>query len=105
MERVCEGLGVTIPQYTKPTPVLYSSHTDIKGCTPLNISLHQEWSDQSISKSAKESQNSIENILPHIKPNDLKRENHSPIPSCSPLKKDAKQDGPTERLSAQATFS
>lgn len=46
MERVCERLGVVVPSYTGPNPVLYSTH-DTNNETPrstLNVSLTAETS-------------------------------------------------------------
>ena len=95
MEKLCERLGVVIPVYTNPKPALYSSHTDIKICSPMNISLHHEWTASYKSEDTKESPNNNEMPGPKlddIKPCDLKRTNGSHLDSDGPIKKEAKQE-------------
>lgn len=92
MEKLCEKLGVVIPKYTRPAPVLYSTQKDVKSCVPLNVTLNNEWSINSSDESIIEDipktvhLNSVTDKKEHLKndnigtkTNDSKRKMDLPI--------------------------
>lgn len=49
MKALCDRLGVVVPIYNKPSPVLHSSHTSpVKNTHNLNISIAEYFSDNNV---------------------------------------------------------